>query len=165
MNKPLLGAALFIVLGAGCATMPPPDATTPSSAAAPATPSVSGQTLDLSGRGLTKVPENVFGMTGLVTLDLSDNALTGALPGEIRHLKSLKVLDVSGNAMTGVPAEVGQLEDLETLDLSDNKLTGLPLELGNLKRLKTLDLSGNPYSAYDLDLIRKMLPDTRFILE
>lgn len=124
------------------------------------------KTLDLSGQGLTKVPEYVFGKTEIESLDLSENNLTGALQAEVRHLKNLKTLDLSHNAFTGVPAEVGQLSMLETLDLSYNNLTGLPYELGNLKNLKVLNLAGNAYSQDDLAIIKKGLPETvRIITE
>lgn len=116
-----------------------------------------GVTLDLSDRGLSKVPEYVFGRTDIETLDLSGNNLTGALQAEVRHLKNLRTLDLSDNKFTGVPAEIGQLEKLEVLDLSNNMLTGLPYELGNLRNLKMLDLSGNDYSELDLAEIRKKL--------
>lgn len=143
--------ALLLLLGAGCA----PVSVTPAG--------VGGTALDLSGQGLRSVPASMFSRTGLKELDLSDNALTGALPGEIRFLAALEVLDASGNQMTGVPAEIGQLANLRILDLSDNKLTGLPYELGNLKRLETLDLSGNDVSVQDLDVIRKGVPNARII--
>lgn len=116
-----------------------------------------GVTLDLSNRGLSKVPEYVFARTDIETLDLSGNNLTGALQAEVRHLKNLRTLDLSDNKFTGVPAEVGQLEKLEVLDLSDNMLTGLPYELGNLRNLKTFDLSGNDYSERDLVKIKEKL--------
>jgi len=119
--------------------------------------------LDLSSQGLEQVPDYVFGMTELQELDLSNNQLTGALPAEIRHLKNLRILDVSGNKMTGVPAEVGQLSELEELDLSDNELTGLPLELGNLSNLKLLDLRGNDPASQDLEAIRSDLPGANIL--
>jgi len=114
--------------------------------------------LDLSGRGLAKVPADVFSKTYLEELDLSGNQLTGAMPAEIRFLQNLRILNLSGNRMTGVPAEVGQLSKLEVLDLANNQLTGLPYELGNLKNLKVLRLSGNDYSKQDLEVIKKGLP-------
>lgn len=124
----------------------------------------SGKTINLSNQKLDKVPSYVFNQTNTESLDLSNNLLTGALPGEIRFLKNLKVLKANNNLMTGVPAEVGQLNELETLDLSNNQLTGLPNELGNLKNLKTMNLSGNNYSQQDLDYIKQRLPNTKFIL-
>lgn len=117
-----------------------------------------GETLDLSNQGLKKAPSYIFDRTNIESLDLSSNQLEGALQAEIRHLSNLKVLDLSDNKFTGVPAEVGQLKNLEVLDLSNNLLTGLPYELGNLSKLKLLDISGNKYSEADLNVIRKSLP-------
>ena len=122
-----------------------------------------GATLDLSNQRLSKTPEYVFSRTDLEKLDLSHNMLTGALQSQIGNLKKLKVLDLSNNQFTGVPAEVGQLRDLEVLDLSDNQLTGLPNELGNLSKLQLLNLTGNAYSEADLAGIRARLPATTVI--
>lgn len=120
----------------------------------------SKKVLDLSNKGLTSIPGDVFLQTDLEELDVSDNNIIGAIQSEIRQLKNLKVLDASNNQMTGVPAEIGQLKDLNVLDLSDNQLTGLPFELGNLKNLKTLNLSGNSYFEQDLNIIKSKLPSS-----
>ncbi len=125
----------------------------------------SGKTIDYSNQQLTKVPASVFNQTNAEVLDLSNNQLSGSLPGEIRFLKNLKTLKANNNLMTGVPAEIGQLSDLEVLDLSNNQLTGLPNELANLKNLKTMNLSGNSYSQQDLDYIKERLPNTTFIVK
>jgi len=114
--------------------------------------------LDLSNRGLEKIPAYVFNQTNLEELNVSNNNLTGAIQAEIRNLKNLRILKASNNQMTGIPAEIGQLEKLQVLDLSNNKLTGLPQELGNLKNLKVLNLSGNQYSQQDFDYIKSRLP-------
>ena len=119
--------------------------------------------LDLSGQGLTKAPTYIFDRTDIEELNLSNNLLDGALQAEVRHLQNLKVLNLSNNKFTGVPAEVGQLKNLEVLDLSDNQLTGLPNELGKLSNLKLLDVSGNAYSEADLAQIRKSLPSSTVI--
>jgi len=124
-----------------------------------------GKTINLSNQKLTKIVSSVFNQTDAETLDVSNNLLTGALPGEIRFLKNLKVLKANNNSMTGVPAEIGQLNKLEVLDLSNNQLTGLPNELANLKNLKTMDLSGNNYSQQDLEYIKQRLPNTNFIVK
>jgi len=121
--------------------------------------------IDLSGKGLSTIPSDVFKRTDIVELDVSRNSIKGAIQGEIRLLKNLKVLNASNNQMTGVPAEIGQLDNLEILDLSNNKITGLPLELSNLKGIRTINLSGNDYSKYDLGLIRSKLPGVNFILD
>ncbi len=120
--------------------------------------------LILAHTGLTKVPNDVFTQTDLLTLDLSNNNLTGSLQAEVRHLTQLRTLNLSYNQFTGVPAEVGQLKDLEYLDLSHNQLTGLPYELGNLSNLKQLVLTGNNYAKADLEIIKKSLPSTTKII-
>jgi Leucine-rich repeat (LRR) protein len=119
--------------------------------------SLSKVNLDLSKSGLEKLPSNVWSMTSLEELNLSNNRLTGALPAEIRQLRNLRILDASNNLMTGVPAEIGQLTKLQELNLSNNQLTGLPSELGNLTSLRVLDLRGNAVSQQDLAGIKAKL--------
>lgn len=131
----------------------------------PVASAVSSKRLDLSNKGLENVPSSVFSKNDLEELDLSGNRLTGALPGEIRFLQRLRVLNVNGNDLTGVPAEIGQLSSLLTLDLSKNRLTGLPMELGNLKNLHTLNLRGNTISQPDLDAIRVKLVNTEILID
>lgn len=152
MNKSvsILAVVVALTLGAGCQ-------------GGGQTQNQSALVLDLQGSGLLSVPSWVFEVTTLEELNLADNQLTGALPAEIRHLSRLRILDASGNAMTGVPAEVGQLSSLEVLDLSDNQLTGLPLELGNLQNLQTLDLRSNAISEQDLTTIRAKLTQAEII--
>src|SRR5574337_119206 len=130
-----------IILGAGCTAYEAPHG----NGLGTSVPSARG--LNLSGRGLTAIPSDVFSRTDLERLDLSNNRLTGAPQAEIRNLQQLTFLDLSGNQLTGLPAELGQLKNLETLNVANNQLTGLPVELGNLTQLRLLDISGNPYSA------------------
>ena len=131
----------------------------------PSSTDTSGLTsVDYSNKGLTKFPANVLSMTDTQALDLSHNALTGAMPAEIRFLKDLEVLNVSYNDMTGLPAELGQLKKLRILNVSNNRLTGIPRELGDLSNLQVLDLSGNDISKQDLDVIRARLPSSTQII-
>ena len=163
LNLGIIAIAGFVLLGAGCASNEPnsiSNGVTGTQAPAPQ----SAVRLDLSGSGLSSVSLSVFSRTELEVLDLSNNSLTGALPSQIGQLKKLRVLDASGNRMTGVPAEIGQLSALQDLDLSENALTGLPMELGNLQNLRRLDLRGNNVSQQDLDQIRAKLTGTEILL-
>lgn len=149
--------------------------------------SSSAKVLDLSNQGITKVGPEVYGKTDVTDLILSNNSirtlpsetgkmtmvvvfkidhnlLEGSLIGEIRQMSQLKVLDVSNNNMTGMPAEIGQLNKLETLNYSNNKITGLPNELSNLKNnLKEFNLTGNPLSAEQISKLKTSLPNTNII--
>lgn len=120
-----------------------------------------GTDLNYANQGLTHFPKDALNHTDAVSLNLSGNSLTGALPAEIRKLTNLQTLDVSNNRMTGIPAEIGQLKNLETLNYANNQITGLPMELGNLTQLQTLDLRGNPnVSQQDLSRVRAKLTST-----
>ena len=175
MKKIILGLFIFSLLLTDCSlvseTAPAEKIgsnesdQTPISGKVPVGQPAAANKRNLSGQQLGQVPADVFSQTNLIELDLSDNRLTGALPGEIRFLKNLKVLNASNNLMTGVPAEIGQLSGLEVLNLANNQLSGLPYELGNLQNLHTLDLSGNPYSEYDLAIIKQSLPETVNIIK
>jgi Leucine-rich repeat (LRR) protein len=131
----------------------------------PPSANTSGLTsVDYSNQGLTKFPADILSKTRTQALDLSRNALTGAIPAEIRFLQDLEVLNMSDNDMTGLPAELGQLKKLRILNVSNNRLTGIPHELGDLSSLQVLDLSGNDISKQDLDVIRARLPASTQIL-
>jgi Leucine-rich repeat (LRR) protein len=145
----------LVLFGAGCTTAPLPSPVAPEPSATRGSTS-----LDLSGKGLTAIPAEIFSRGDLERLDLSNNKLTGAPSSRIAELKRLKYLDLSENALTGLSAELGRLDMLEVLDVSNNQLTGLPMELGNLTRLKVLDVSGNAYSVQDLEKIAERLTQT-----
>ena len=75
---------------------------------------------------------SVSGTPGRVRgLDLSDEGLDGAIPGELGDLYELTALDLSDNSLTGdIPEELGWLYNLEEVRLSGNTLTGcLPVDL------------------------------------
>lgn len=163
MKKYPIFFSVFLMLGAGCTGTTAPTEEKDSIVAVENTAPATAR-LDLSGKSLENLPSSLFEKTHLEELDLSGNRLTGALPGEIRHLKRLRLLDASENLLSGVPAEIGQLSALQILDLSNNNLTGLPMELGNLKNLLTLDLRGNDVSRQDLEAIRAALTSATKIL-
>ena len=113
---------------------------------------------------LVNIHDGVSVSPDMQVINLSNRSFSGSLKAEIRHVSSLRELDISNNQFTGVPAEVGQLSNLEVLDLSYNPITGLPHEIGNLKNLLKLDLRGTQYSKQDLEVIKKSLPAATIIL-
>ena len=106
------------------------------------------RTLDLSNADLGALAtEDLGGLSGLWTLNLSDNALSGlpALPEATR----LEHLLLGGNALETVP--LGALpapERLRSLALSDNALAELPADaFAAVPGLRTLRLDGNQLRA------------------
>src|SRR5919199_4178287 len=77
------------------------------------------------------------------SLDLSGRDL-GELPEEIGQLTHLTELRLARNQLTALPPEIGQLTNLTRLYLAGNQLTSLPEEIGQLTNLSRLALAGNP---------------------
>ncbi|EFJ05542.1 hypothetical protein SELMODRAFT_431458 [Selaginella moellendorffii] len=85
-------------------------------------------------------------LRSLQQLNLSDNSLSGNIPGELFSLDgSLTALNLSFNTLTGpIPSTIYASRNLESIDLSRNSLTGgVPVDLGLLGRLRVLRLEGN----------------------
>ena len=74
---------------------------------------------------LTRLPDSLWNLTSLTTLDLSGNVLA-KLPDSLGNLTSLTTLDLSDNVLAKLPDSLGNLTSLTTLDLSDNVLAKLP---------------------------------------
>lgn len=109
------------------------------------------------------MPSEIGELVNLEELYLDNNRLTGALPGEIRKMPKLRILDGSRNNMTGIPAEIGQLQNLSTIDYSYNGLDTFPNEIVNLNNLHQLDLTGNRYSQESLEAIQILLPQADIV--
>nr|XP_020476503.1 leucine-rich repeat-containing protein 40 isoform X2 [Monopterus albus] len=133
----------------------------------------SGQ-LNLSGRGLTEVPQNVYRLnidtpeeaqqnvsfgasdrwweqTDLTKLLLSSNQLT-QISDDIRLLPGLIILDLHDNQMSSLPNAVGELQELQQLRLSHNQLTSVPLAVCTLKNLRSLTIQQNLLESLPEDL-------------
>lgn len=109
--------------------------------------------LDISNCSLKgTVPGHLFRTRSLEILDLSDNELTGMLP-ESAMLDhgggNLTYLSLHTNNITGsIPSSIGDLTLLRTLDLSRNQFTGtLPSEIGNLPNIQVLFLGKNNFTS------------------
>ena len=102
------------------------------------------RTLDLSGANLSALAtEDLGGLTGLRTLNLSNNALTGlpALPEATR----LEHLLLGGNALESAPlAALPAPERLRSLSLPNNALAEIPPDaFATVPGLRSLRLDGN----------------------
>ncbi|NXJ62338.1 MFHA1 protein, partial [Rostratula benghalensis] len=141
------------------------------------------EALNLSGRGLEELPEEVgAALSGLRVLSLRRNRL-GRLPAAaLRHLGRLAELDLSHNRLRGLgdggalaglrglrklslshnelgaeapglPPRLAELGRLEELDLSFNRLRCLPEGLGRLRHLRALDIDHNLLPSFPTPLL------------
>ncbi|XP_058219698.1 probable LRR receptor-like serine/threonine-protein kinase At1g56140 isoform X5 [Rhododendron vialii] len=98
--------------------------------------------LDVAGG----IPDELWSLTSLSSLNLAQNYLTGSLSLSIANLTQMQWLSLGINALSGeVTKELGKLTNLLSLSISSNNFSGsLPSELGNLTKLEQLyfDSSG-----------------------
>ncbi len=99
------------------------------------------------GERLTRIPSEVFELTQLEVLNLSNNYHLTTLPAAIGRLQNLTSLDLSGNQLTILPDTITRLQNLTSLDLSDNQLTTIPEAITQLQNLTSLHLGGNPLAT------------------
>jgi internalin A len=110
--------------------------------------------LELVGMELTEIPDTVFQLVNLQSLDLSCNRIS-IIPDSITRLTNLKYLHFNNNRITRISDSIDKLFKLEKLHLCENQLHHIPESIGRLARLTSLQLSNNkitniPLSIYHL---------------
>ncbi|WP_310390163.1 leucine-rich repeat-containing protein kinase family protein [Roseateles sp.] len=109
--------------------------------------------LDLSC-GLTELPPEVFALAdSLEVLNLSGNALS-SLPADLPRLHKLKVLFCADNRFTRVPEVVGACAALSLVGFKSNQLTELPAAALPAK-LRWLVLTDNQLTELPVELGRR----------
>ncbi|KAL1542832.1 receptor protein-tyrosine kinase CEPR2-like [Salvia divinorum] len=108
---------------------------------------ISLDNLSLSG----EISPSLSALRGLASLALTSHSLTGPLPAELSKCLSLKILNVSGNYLSGSVPDLSVLTSLEVLDLSLNSFTGpFPGWVGSLTSLVSLGLGENSYDEGEI---------------
>ncbi|KAI4964335.1 hypothetical protein ZWY2020_006657 [Hordeum vulgare] len=93
---------------------------------------------------LTGIPPELFNLTELVSLDLSNNNLSGSIPQEVANLSKLQTWRFNNNKLSGLlPNESSRLGSLQSLWMFDNYIEGqLPEFIANLTNLTDLRIYG-----------------------
>ena len=92
------------------------------------------------------IPEELYLLSNLKSINIATNALTGSVSTRIGHLENLEGLALENNALTGtLPTQVGQLSsNLYYFSVYFNHLTGkIPTEFGKLTLTDKLMLDRN----------------------
>lgn len=105
------------------------------------------QRLGAGGNAIARVAPGLGRLADtLVWLDMTHNALAG-LPDDFGQLRRLQSLGVSDCRLAEFPASLTRLAGLRKLGLFNNLLRSLPPQIGDMAGLCKLDLSGNQLAS------------------
>ncbi|XP_062194597.1 brassinosteroid LRR receptor kinase BRL1 [Phragmites australis] len=113
------------------------------------------------------IPDDLSQLCGrIVELDLSSNRLVGGLPASFAKCRSLEVLDLGGNQLSGnfVVSVVSTISSLRVLRLSFNNITGLnplPVLAAGCPLLEVIDLGSNKLDGEIMADLCSSLPSLR----
>ena len=102
--------------------------------------------LNLSNNKLEgAIPGSFYSIASLTEVNLSNNNLSDAIPTAISDMFLLKSFDVSHNNLSGsIPEEIGMLAFLTSINLSFNNISGsIPATVGDLNELVSFNVSNN----------------------
>ena len=122
------------------------------------------QNLELFGNKLSDLPYAISNLTKLSTLGLWYNQFQ-EVPKELFQLTNLTALDLFENQLESIPSEIGKLTKLTNLDLGNNQIRHLPAEIENLTELRLLNLFMNPISKEEIARVEAMFPGCIVIYE
>lgn len=107
--------------------------------------------LDLSGLGLTTLPEDVFFEFNIKNLDLKNNQFRELREHVFSGLSNLEVLNFRGNQLSTFSENTfSNLTHLQHLDLEENQLSDIPTQIYGLSRDCSVDINYNCLSMVAL---------------
>eukprot|EP00002_Diphylleia_rotans_P039296 TRINITY_DN9088_c0_g2_i2.p1 TRINITY_DN9088_c0_g2~~TRINITY_DN9088_c0_g2_i2.p1 ORF type:complete len:239 (+),score=54.30 TRINITY_DN9088_c0_g2_i2:61-777(+) len=98
--------------------------------------------LDLSDNKLSGIKSMRIFHTGLVQLSLN-NAQLSTLPDDVGILRNLTKLSLDFNQISSLPESIGELGNLLFFSIEKNKLTYVPSSFGELTSLRKFEFLGN----------------------
>jgi len=104
--------------------------------------------LDFSNNFISGVSDAITTLNNLTHLLLRNNQISNNdLPKDMRGMRSLRTLNLSGNRLTHFPPQLLEITALRNLYLGANQITEVTKEIYRLRRLRLLYLGGNRLSS------------------
>lgn len=108
------------------------------------------ESFDISQNALSgAIPKWLGQLTLSDYIQISDNpAVTGPIPAELCNIKGLRRIIIFNTGVSALLPGIGNCATLTELVVFDNKIAGgLPAELGKLKKLQRIAVGGNVMSG------------------
>ncbi len=117
----------------------------------------------------------LFYSVNIVSLPSSFNSMTklknmvmvkcnlNHLPRSLNSLKSLEELVLDDNKFDEFPECINGMYSLTYLSIQNNSLKKISENISNLQKLKTLNIKGNAIEAYDIEILKVLLPNCKII--
>ena len=104
-----------------------------------------------NGNLVGAIPVQLGQLTGLISLDLSKNSLTGNLPSnELASLTKLEILNINNNNLDGEISVTSfdKIQSLLSIDIGNNAFTGnINSFIGIWENMKQLNLNNNQFTG------------------
>ena len=112
--------------------------------------------LRLSGREITWLPKQLFQLSYIENLYLSENLIEILPERFFEKLPMIKYLDLRSNQLTELPSRgMKKHLNLEYLLVSNNKIKRLPKELGEIDSLKAVSWHSNPLEYPSKEVLKQ----------
>lgn len=125
--------------------------------------------LDLSEQQLKTLPEELYRLDHLRSLDLSYNKLAALDDFDFSHFKNLQALNLFDNQLTTIPSSIFSVYHIQSLNLGNNQIAEIPVEIQQLKHLEDLKLHHNAVKSlpvgWQLPYLKKLRLDGNQIVE
>ncbi len=116
------------------------------------------ESLKLRNFELTEIPDGIFELTHLTSLDLMNNKIQKVSP-KISQLTELKELWLTTNELESIPIEISELPKLKRLHLTENNFKNIPIELLSNKKISHLCMRENSIESLPAEIEKTLIRD------
>ncbi|XP_028752984.1 disease resistance-like protein DSC1 [Neltuma alba] len=100
--------------------------------------------LDLESTAISKLPQSLVNLTGLIILNLKDCKNLVCFPSDFQKLKAIKNINISGcSRISRLPENLNENDSLEELHVGETATREVPSSLNNLKVLSLRGCKGH----------------------
>ena len=109
--------------------------------------------LSICSIGIDQIPESLYEMKSLTSLDIGSNSNIDILPEGLSRLHLIQYLNISNLRLKKFPNYIFSYTNLKELNLSSMDLNTVPEDLSKLNQLEWLNLSNNSLALFPNEML------------